>query len=144
MIKLAMYKGKGLIGNAIVRAWTRSIYSHCELIDTDVGRWMSASVMDGGVRAKEMDMDPEHWDVFDLPWADPIRLLEYYAETKGKKYGWVDLLRSQFLNRPFDDTDAAFCSEWCAAALGLPCPTSYSPATLLCICLHLNAFKAKS
>jgi len=141
MIKLAMYKGKGMLGNAIVRAWTRSPYSHCELIDTDIGRYMSSSMMDGGVRAKAMELKPWHWDVIDLPWADADAVLRHYAATKGQGYSWVDLLRNQMLNRPFDQRDRSFCSEWCAAALGLPNPGMYSPRGLMELCVYLNGIR---
>lgn len=30
-VKLALYKGKGQIGNAIIRWWIRSPYNHCEI-----------------------------------------------------------------------------------------------------------------
>lgn len=30
--QLALYKGKGKIGNAFIRWWTGSQYSHCELV----------------------------------------------------------------------------------------------------------------
>ncbi|MBT2321280.1 hypothetical protein J7E62_02765 [Variovorax paradoxus] len=136
MIQLAMYKGKGMIGNAVIRAWTRSNYSHCELVDADVGVYMSSSLRDGGVRGKRMDLEPGNWDVFELPWADGRRVAEHFEQTRGQPYGWLDLLRTQFLNRPFDQEGSAFCSEWCAAALGFPNATSYSPRTLLDMCLY--------
>lgn len=31
-VKLALYKGQGQLGNAVIRWWTRSEYSHCELV----------------------------------------------------------------------------------------------------------------
>lgn len=125
---LALYKGKGLIGNALVRVWTRSIYSHCELVIDDA--WYSSSLMDGGVRAKQIAMNPDHWDLIRLPDSVAPLILEHYVATAGQRYGWLDLIRSQIFNGNHDEAGASFCSEWCAAALRLPNPASYSPRTL--------------
>lgn len=126
-MKLALYKGRGQIGNAIIRWWTRSPYSHCEIVIGDVG--YTSSLMDGGVRAKRIAFDPEHWDFVSLQWVDPTHVSAYYAQTAGEPYGWLDLIKRQFFNRHGNDA-GWFCSEWCAAALGLPNPQLYSPATL--------------
>lgn len=128
MVQFAVYKGKGLIGNAVIRWWNRSPYSHCELIVD--GRWLSSSLMDGGVREKTIVYKPEHWDLITLPEELAPKILAYYELTKGDKYSWLDLIRSQVFNSVADEAGASFCSDWCAAALGIPSPTLYSPATL--------------
>ena len=63
LIYLAAYKGQGKLFNRLIRLWTRSRYSHCELVMPD-GRWLSASAMDGGVREKYIELNLEHWDLF--------------------------------------------------------------------------------
>ena len=126
-MKLALYKGKGQVGNALIRWWTRSPYSHCEIVIGDLSH--SSSLMDGGVRAKQIEFNADHWDFVELPWGDKLDALLLYGQTKGEPYGWLDLLWRQVLNRP-GDSRGWFCSEWCAAALGLPNPQLYSPATL--------------
>ena len=135
MIRLALYKHKrsGLagIGPALIRWWTKSPYSHCELVIGDVS--MSSSVQDGGVRAKRIKFDPAHWDFIELPWADGDHLLWHFGATAGEPYGWTDLLWRQIFNRP-GDARGAFCSEWCAAALGLTTPQQYSPGALAKYC----------
>lgn len=136
MVKLALYRGHGQIGNALIRWWTGSQYSHCELVVDDV--WMSSTVRDGGVRSKTIDPHPGSWDFIELPWADPYKIVGFFEFTKGEEYGWLDLLRSQLFNQAYDYPRSAFCSEWCAAALGLPNPTSYSPKTLGELCLFLT------
>lgn len=127
-MQVALYKGKGLIGNALVRWWTRSPYSHCELVVD--GIWYSSSLMDGGVRGKVITYNPDHWDLITLPEELAPRVLAYYELTKGYRYSWLDLIRSQLFNFTADEAGASFCSDWCAAALGIPNPTLYSPATL--------------
>jgi hypothetical protein len=59
-VKLALYKGRGGIANAVIRWWTGSIYSHCELVVD--GLCYSSSVMDKGVRRKQIDLaDGKIW-----------------------------------------------------------------------------------
>lgn len=127
-IKLALYKGKGQIGNALIRLWTGSPYSHCELVVD--GMAYSSSIRDGGVRAKVIDFDDANWDFIPLPDCFALKIQEYFAATRGIHYGWRDLFLSQVLNTGSNEADAAFCSEWCAAALGLPNPTIFNPHTL--------------
>lgn len=127
-VKLALYKPHGLsdIGGRLVCWWTRSPYSHCELV---IGGWCySSSIRDGGVRRKQIDLTQPHWTVINID-ADPAKVLSLFERTKDEPYGWMDLIKRQFFNRPGDDR-GWFCSEWCAAALGLPNPQLYSPATL--------------
>lgn len=146
-VQLALYKGPGSFGNAFIRWWTNSQYSHCELVIGD--RCYSSSVMDGGVRTKQVgegddkiSLAPDKWDLITLPWARVEPILEYFEQTDHYRYGWPSLLLSQMfnLNRPI--TGAQFCSEWCAAALGLPAPSSLSPATLSAWCMHVNSIYA--
>lgn len=142
-VQLALYKGPGGFGNRAIRWWTRSPYSHCEIV---VDGWCySSSVMDKGVRRKrvgsgddEISLGSEHWDLVPLPWADPAQVPAYFERTDPDHYGWSSLIASQLLNRNRQTEHAAFCSEWCAAAVGLPAPASYSPATLGQLCTWLN------
>lgn len=135
-VKLALYKGKGLIFNRLVRWWTSSEYSHCELVIDQLA--YSSSLMDGGVRKKWIDFKDEHWDFIELPWADADAVMGYFACTDDDKYGVLGLFKSQLLNRNKEFKGSQFCSEWCAAAVGLPNPSSYSPATLGQLCQWLN------
>lgn len=128
MVYLAQYKGKGKIGNALIRWWTKRPYSHCELVVDGV--CYSSSLMDGGVRAKTIVLKPEHWDLHPIPNSLGPGILSYYEQTKKQKYSWMDLIRSQIFNRNSDEPGAAFCSDWCAAAVGIPNSTLYSPASL--------------
>lgn len=136
-MQLAMYKGKGKIGNAITRWWTGSTYSHCELVIGGV--CYSASFMDGGVRAKQIDLGSGRWDVIDVPWADELRVADFFARTKGRPYDWHGIFGSQLFNRGSHDPNRWFCSEWCGEALGIPHPETRSPKTLLELILFLNS-----
>lgn len=134
-VRLAMYKGQGTAFNGAVRWWTDSPYSHCELIVR--GKCYSSSLRDGGVRGKEIDLDPEKWDIYDLPWADAETVLTWFALHDGDIYGVSDLVLCQMFGMVRDGR-GEFCSEACAKALGLRGATSKSPRGLLDACLDIN------
>lgn len=137
MIQLALYKGEGLIGNALIRWWTESPYSHCEIVVSGV--CYSSSLMDKGVRDKQIDLHDGNWDLIDLPWASADKVLAYYGKTMDQPYGWADLFARQIFRAPSDDGVGQFCSEWCANALGLPDPRDHSPASLERLVRFINA-----
>lgn len=133
-VRLALYRPHKWwdLGGRLVALWTRSEFSHCELeVDGDC---YSSSIRDGGVRAKRIGLNLPHWHVIDLPWADPLRVRLLYQETRTHRYGWLDLIGSQIFNARRQDSGRWFCSEWCAAALGIPSPELYSPGSLLDYC----------
>jgi hypothetical protein len=129
LIYLALYKGNGTLFNRLIRLWTRSKYSHCEIVMPD-GRWLSASDMDGGVRAKIITLNLEHWDLIPLPWASPNLIWDLYDRHHGKGYDWAGIFFSQLLASGVHSRRRMFCSEFCAAALGFDNPQRYSPAQL--------------
>lgn len=135
-VKLALYKGRGGIGNAIVRWWTGSIYSHCELVVD--GLCYSSSVMDKGVRRKQIDLADGKWDLVDLPWADRDVVVEYFQDTDHHAYGWLGLITAQLFNRNQGVAGTQFCSQWCASAAGIPNAASYSPGSLGRICVWIG------
>jgi len=139
-VQLALRKNDTRLTARAIQWWTNSIYSHCEIVIDNM--CYSSSAMDGGVRRKQITLDPEKWDVVELAWADAGRVLIYFQATDPQKYGWLGLVVSQLFNLNRETKGAQFCSQWCAAALGLPNPASYSPRTLAELCDHLNAFPA--
>jgi len=133
-VQLALRKNDTRITARVIQWWTGSIYSHCELV---VDGWCySSSAMDKGVRRKQINLDPEKWDVIDLPWADGQAIKRYFYETDHYRYGWAGLVTSQLFNLNRETKGAQFCSQWCSAALGLPNPASYSPETLADMCWY--------
>ena len=129
LIYLALYKGKGTLFNRLIRLWTRSKYSHCEIVMPD-GSWLSASAMDGGVRVKRIELNLEHWDLVPLSWACPHQITHVFERHTGKGYDWLGILASQLLPLAIDSPRRMFCSEFCAAALGFNPAQRYSPALL--------------
>jgi len=134
-VQLALYKGRGDWFNAVIRWWTRSQYSHCELVIHGV--CFSSSVRDGGVRGKCMALPAGSWDVIPIPWADADSVTQWFADHERDRYGWLDLLTGQLLGMQRDHR-GVFCSEACAKALGLRNSTRMSPQALLDACLDIN------
>ena len=132
MFRAAFYRSvhPGLPGlyNRVVRWWSSGLYSHCELVFSD-GYSASASWMDGGVRLKKIDYDPVHWDFIDLPGHLEADARAWFRQHDRKPY---DLLGNLgFVWRPVHGEEGAFfCSEACAAALGIPEAWRYSPNAL--------------
>lgn len=131
-VQLAIRKNDTRIGARAIQWWTRSIYSHCELVVDGV--CYSSSIMDKGVRAKVIELEPAKWDVIDLPRANAQQIVRYFKGTDSNTYGWFSLVASQLFNRNQSDKTSQFCSEWCAAALGIPNPAMYSPGALAALC----------
>ena len=136
-MQIAMYKGPPRddsghkIGHALTCWWTKSIYSHCELVINDV--CYSASARDGGVRSKMIDLASGRWDVFALPDATPqaeLQALRWFAMHDGQPYDWGGLLGFVLPFRTHR-TRRWFCSEAVAAALELPKPERMTPQLLL-------------
>lgn len=135
-VQLALRKNDTRITARFIQWWTNSIYSHCELVVD--GMCYSSSAMDGGVRSKRIELDAAKWDVIELPWADGAKIVRYFRETDHHKYGWTGLITAQMLNRGQGEDQAQFCSQWCAAAMTLPNPASYSPASLGRLVQYIN------
>ncbi len=111
-----------------VRWWTRSTYSHCELVFSN-GEAASASYMDGGVRFKQIDFDPEKWDFVPLPEALEAAARDWFVKYQGAPYDlWGNL--HFIISSVGDDEKKWFCSESLAAAVGLASPSRYSPGDL--------------
>lgn len=115
---LAVYKGpaEGLRSKIFhwgVCTWTRSKYSHCEIV---IGDWCySSSSRDGGVRKKQIDLTSGKWDLIPLPNLDVNFVLEFYENTKDHRYDYFGL--GWFVTRiSRHSVNAWFCSEWCGTA----------------------------
>lgn len=132
-IALAFYKGKGTFVDWCIRTATRSKFSHVELFYGDImareATCYSSSARDGGVRCKNINISSEHWDILYVdftPKFDPL----LFNRNINAKYDYLGILLSQFFNFRTHDKDRWFCSEICAAMMGLPAPESYSPGQL--------------
>ena len=144
-IYLALYRGRrngsgwrvwcARATDWLTRALTRGQYSHCEIAvrehpQASVYTCYSASIRDGGVRCKVMPLSAAKWDLIPLPSTLEAheRLQRVWAETQGQGYDLRGALGIAFGLR--HNRRRWFCSEWCAAALGLPAGWRWSPNDL--------------
>lgn len=127
MMQIAFYKGKGSAFNSLIRWWTRSPYSHVELIIDGV--WYSSSHTDGGVRSRVINHNPLHWDFIDVPF-DAKHALNVFDGAKHYKYDWLGIALSQAVALDWHTKDRYFCSELVAEMLGFSEPQRYSPGSL--------------
>lgn len=125
-MKIAFYKGSGDIFDKIVRKWTKSIYSHCEIVDGN--NWYSSSPRDGGVRIKTMKTyNPEHWDFIDCN-IDKERLISVFESNKYKGYDWVGIIFSHIFKFNINSKTRMYCSEFVAEVIGIK--TNITPGDL--------------
>lgn len=126
MACLALRKRKGGLWAWLIRRWTRSDYDHCELV---VGQcWYSSLLWSGGVRRLD-SQPPGEWDFVSIPWANDDEIESYFYATDAYGYDWLAIL-GQVVRGRWQLKQSAMCSEWCAAAIGLPQPWAYDPGML--------------
>jgi len=132
-VQLALYKGPAQdlahkIAHWAVCVFTGSPYSHCELVINGVC-W-SASARDGGVRGKVIDLHSGRWDVIDLPDSfSEAAALAWFREHDGARYDWAGVMRFAVPFLPLS-VGRWFCSEACAAALGIGQAHKLTPRSL--------------
>ncbi len=128
IIKIAFFKGdKSSRLHRFIRWWTRSKYSHAELIMPDGVSWVSISpflTSRVAVRIKT-DPNPDDWDYlsFPLSWREPVReyqlnqLHKFIETTQGSKYDWFGMIFSHLSPYIIKRKSRWYCSEWIAHAL---------------------------
>lgn len=126
-IRIAFYKGKGSWIHKVIRWWTKSQYSHAELILPDGKTWVSISPFLTSRVAPRIkhEVNHEDWDciVFELNWRSPVRdyqlnqLYKFIDSTQGSKYDWTGMILSQLCPFLVKRRNKWYCSEWIAHAL---------------------------
>ena len=112
-VRLAFYKGKGDLVDKVIRWWTKSQYSHVEVVVGDT--WYSSSPRDGGVRSMVMkSYNTEHWDIIDYPGVSTVDVFDLFRRTKGDDYDFIGILFSQVLPLGIQSKSKWYCSEWTA------------------------------
>lgn len=127
MMKLAFYKGEGKWEDKAIRIWTRSKYSHVEIVIGGVG--YSSSWRDGGVRAKDINFHSGNWDVFNVAGNEDYAL-QYFRAREGMEYDMLGIALTQFIPLGIHSLKKYFCSELNAGMLGLGNPHRLSPQGL--------------
>lgn len=126
-MRAAFYKSTrpGVSGlyNRLVRVWERGPHSHVELVFSD-GKSASASLIDDGVRFKDINFKHEHWDFIDLAGFDEVYARQWFVDHEHDPYDlWG---QSRFIISPVKPSErGVWCSEAVAAALQLCEPWRY-------------------
>jgi len=127
-VSVAFYKGKGNWKNKIIRWWTKSPYSHAELILPNEITWVSISpFLTSRVAGRSVHevQNLNDWDFlsFDLSWREPVKeyqikqIYSFIEETSGARYDWVGMILSQIFPYLIKHRDRWYCSEWIAHSL---------------------------
>jgi hypothetical protein len=127
MVRIAFYKSRKRLFNRITCWWLRGPYSHCEIVFAD-GVSGSASFLDGGVRMKRIDFNPDHWDFIEIE-GDEGAARQWFAEHDGDGYDLLGLVG--FIARIVEGHKRRWvCSEGCMAALGYYQPWRFDPCSM--------------
>lgn len=95
----------------------------------------SASLRDGGVRAKYAKLTPENWVAIDVPCWDAKSSLAFILPHVGEKYDLRGAVATVFLSD--QDGDRWFCNEILGASVGLISPDTFGPAQFMAIALSM-------
>jgi len=110
MVALA-FKSENTINSKLIQWWTKSNYSHVEIIIDDY--WVSSSPDQGGAYIHRLRPLSDNWDYVTVkvneentPWA-----IQFANAQVGTKYDWLGVFFSQFLHINKQDNSKWFCSE---------------------------------
>lgn len=93
----------------MIRWWTNSKYSHCELY---VDKNLIGISSNEGVRIKKEILNPNKWDLLTIPKKYDVDYINFFNKTKGKKYDWLGIILSNVFNRGIHNKNKYTCSEW--------------------------------
>ncbi len=99
----------------------------------------SASLRDGGVRAKYATLDPANWVAIDVPCWDAKNSLDFILAHVGELYDMRGAVATVFLSG--QDGDRWFCNELLGASVGLVSPEIFGPAQFLALALSMPGAK---
>jgi hypothetical protein len=121
-IKIAFFKGdRKKFHHRFIRWWTKSTYSHAELVLPDGETWVSISPFiysQVGARIKT-NFEERDWDfiIFEISEKQLHSLKDFISETTGDEYDWPGMLMSQILPFIIKSRQKWYCSSWIAHAL---------------------------
>lgn len=117
VIKIAFYKAEGNLVDKLIRVWTRSKYSHCELLLPD-GRMFSSDGWDNGKVRYTSNYNLDNWDflTLDIKECELNTLISWCDHKVNLKYDWLGVFRFII---PFikQDPERWFCSELICSGL---------------------------
>lgn len=137
-MRVAFQKADQSMYAGLIRWWTKSEYSHCELLFSD-GMMFSSHVADKGTRyVKNQYFNYLYWDVLEIPITDKQeKVMRDFCDSELYcRYDWWGIWFSQIIRMQREDPEKWFCSEICTTAwqrigfLGDSRPCTFSPGKL--------------
>lgn len=121
-------KPTGLL-ERLIQFFTKSNVVHCEIVselykDQFFGY---TSLPFKGVTRHWVCYNPDEWEFIQID-LNSMDALSFYKQHSDKKYDYLGCLG--FVINVKENPNRYFCSEYCAEALGLYKPSSYTPAKL--------------
>ena len=121
ILKIAFYKGDGLLRDRFIRRWTKSKYSHVELVIESKGWWLGIRPPDYPVVRKNIMhiCNDDDWDFIEIPVSkDEVdKIIQFYNKTSGMGYDWIGMILSHVSRFKVKHTKRWYCSEWVIYAL---------------------------
>ena len=111
-IKLAFFKDRDNLLDDIIKLWTKSKYSHIEIIIKD--KWISSSPIDGGVHIlelHELDHNKYNYIEVDVDGRKFKKVQKYIESQKDAKYDKWGIFFGVLFNSGLEDKNKLFCSE---------------------------------
>ena len=123
-IGVAFYKGNKNWYHKIIGWWTKSCYSHSELVlrNDCEETWLSISPYRSDKKVSIRDASDivlEDWDILEIQVTEEQyeNIIKFYDVTKGCGYDWVGMIASQLIPFSLKRKNKWYCSEWVSEAL---------------------------
>lgn len=116
---IAFYKGNGFVSR-LIKFWTRSKYSHCELVFSNGSSFSADTKMPMHTRfANSKYMVAAEWDFIHIAVTKEgeTKIKNFCIDELRCAYDWTGIVLSQFIPLGYHNKTKWFCSEVCVAAL---------------------------
>ena len=121
-ISIAFYKARGRRRDRLIRKWTRSPYSHVEILLTDGKSMIGINPPVKNMVKKSFPTERalgKDWELVNISIEkeEEERLMEFISRTMGNKYDWIGMLLSNLIPFKVKQKNKWYCSEWVLEAL---------------------------
>ncbi len=121
LVRVAFFKGRRRLRDRFIRRWTKSPYSHVEIMIPDRGWWIGIDPPESPKVRKKVNFGykEEDWDFLDFIVSNEQldAIIRFYNLTKGDDYDWIGMLISHVTPFKVKHIKKWYCSEWVIYAL---------------------------
>lgn len=121
-LTIAFYKGDGILRDKFIRWWTRSSYSHVEIIMPDGTMAGINPPKYPRVRVKSsLDLNSKEWDFIKILVSKKqvTAIKKFIDSTIGQGYDWLGMILSHITPFKVRVPNKWYCSEWILYALSV-------------------------